>query len=251
MLSKIYDKALQIELINPETPLFNKSSMMEVTTDNLKFLLATAIGGILSGAFFMFSSQAGYKGMTLICQSIFQNCQLDNLSYIYKLGIALTPGVTAAIVAFMSGFEFIEKIIGSVYLHLSQKPSDIFKVVLMMGCCLLTAMSLMNAATSIINGPNLFNLNTDPETLGQLIYLSLYIWGNYGVALALDMGACSKLLGLTDHSDPESTMNNMLTWMESNHLSHDALSGLRQHGFFNKIQPNLVKNDIPLPVLHV
>ncbi|WP_052117509.1 hypothetical protein [Legionella norrlandica] len=251
MLEKIYNKAFQIELEHPEKSLFNQPSMMEITTDNLKLLFATAIGGILSGAFFIFISQSGYKGTELICQSISQNCELDNLSYIYKLGISITPGITAAIVAFMSGFEFVEKIIGSIYRHLTQKPSDIIKVVLMIGCCLLTAMSLMNAAKSIASGPNLFDLTANPDTLGQLIYLTLYIWGNYGVAFALDMGACSKLLGLTDHSDPIPTMNNLITWMESNPLSHDTLVGLRQHGFFTKASVNPAKNDIPLPVFNV
>ncbi|KTD06388.1 hypothetical protein Lgra_3165 [Legionella gratiana] len=198
----------------------------------MTFLTTTSTGAWLSAAFFIFCSQAGYDGFKLICQLLLDNCSIDELHYAAKLAIAIIPGITAGMVAFMSGFEFPDHVVGNAFAHIKQKPVDLLKALLLIGCCSITALGLKNAAESLAAHPNLFNLAPNGTDPWEYLYYAFYVYGNYGTGIVLDLTACTKLLGLIQNIYPTSA-DNMVTWLEQNSLSHEAISALKQHGFFN------------------
>ncbi|AUH74006.1 hypothetical protein CAB17_15030 [Legionella sainthelensi] len=170
---------------------------------------------------------------------------MDELHYAAKLAIAITPGITAGIVAFMSGYEFPDHIIGNVFVHVKQKPVDLLKTLLITGCCALTALALKNAATSIASHPNLFSLTPNGTDPWEHLYYAIYVYGNYGTGMVLDLTACTKLLGLTQNTHPTSA-DTMITWLEQNSLPPETLSALKKHSFFNQRSdtPNSPKNEL-------
>ncbi|KTD54536.1 hypothetical protein Lsai_3358 [Legionella sainthelensi] len=237
-LGQFYQQLLdQPDLLAP----FCSTRLSEFVT----FLTTTGTGAWLSTAFFIFCSQAGYDGFKLICQLLLDNCPMDELHYAAKLAIAITPGITAGIVAFMSGYEFPDHIIGNVFVHVKQKPVDLLKTLLITGCCALTALALKNAATSLASHPNLFNLTPNGTDPWEYLYYALYVYGNYGTGMVLDLTACTKLLGLTENTHPTSA-DTMITWLEKNSLPPETLSALKKHSFFNHRSdtPNSPKNEL-------
>lgn len=170
---------------------------------------------------------------------------MDELHYVAKLTIAITPGITAAIVAFMSGYEFPDHIVGHVFTHVKQKPVDLLKTLLITGCCALTALALKNAAASLAAHPNLFNLAPNSTDPWEYLYYALYVYGNYGVGMVLDLTACTKLLGLTQNIHPTSA-DNMISWLEQNPLTSETMIALKQNGFFNHRgdKPTFPRNEL-------
>lgn len=232
IIKRIFQEELALSDIGESH--FYKPGIIARAIDCFKSCTPTGVSGFFSISFFLLISQAGFDGFKLFCQALNERCTVEDLKYIVKLSIAFIPGLTAAIVAFMSSNNFFRQILKDVYAHVSNKPREVIKVLVIAGCCLITAGALYNAAKSIADKPNLYQIKTDTETLGQLMYLYSFLTGNYSVGLILDLGACLKLAGLTETQNSTPDVKAVVHWLNRKELSYASVSTIRQHGFFSQ-----------------
>ena len=232
----IHDQFIQIFDKAERQSLFVKNNVFDLIRKGFAVSGSMLVGAALS----LFLSQAGYEGAKLLCFAITTDCSIEHWAYIAKLALIFIPGFTAAVVGFMPTFELIDETLVDVFRHIKQKPRDILKVLLIVGVCGLTAMSIQNAAIGMANKANLFALTPDGKTLIEKIYYSLYRFGNYGAGIALELGVCLKMLGLNDEVATTATVDKSIHWLRKNPLSEKSIQSLKEHSFFR--QP-VLKNE--------
>ncbi|KTD51666.1 hypothetical protein Lqui_0510 [Legionella quinlivanii] len=232
IVKRIYQQELAVLDVGESH--FYKPGVLARAMDCFKSCIPAGVSGFFSISFFLLISQAGFDGFKLFCQALSERCTVDDLKYIVKLSVSFIPGLTAAIVAFMSSNNFFQQIIKDVYRHISNKPRDVIKVLVIAGCCLITAVALYNAAKSIADKPNLYQIKTEAETFEQLMYLHSFLTGNYSVGLILDLGACLKLAGLTETQNNTPDVKAVVHWLNRKELSSASVSNIREHGFFSQ-----------------
>lgn len=192
------------------------------------------LGAYFAACFFVLFGQAGYVGIEILCDHILNACHIDNLHYSLKLLIATITGISAAVTAFLTGLEQ-RNLFATLYEHLKTSPLDILKVLGIIACCGVTAMSLANVAQSLGGDENLFLMNEE-----SALWIP-YIIGNAIMSFNLDSKAAAELTGLLER-ELAVPKKDIISYLEKKKLSHEAIQSLQRDGLFTRAARN--ENDI-------
>jgi hypothetical protein len=199
------------------------------------------LGGIMIYFVFLYFGQKGFDGINVFCKLLSKGAtSLDDLTLSSKISIGSFPGASSALFMFFSAFSLRTQCLKlyKLFTHNAVRTGSITLAILV--AVGLASTSVFNPAEAMVNTFNIFSVSGDSFTGKTLPIINCI---GLGIAFFnfVTLQAFPYQHKVSQVSD--SSVDDVITWLEKNKLSEVAVNSLRAQAFLGQSHSYLQVED--------